>query len=141
MAIPANQIPIGEGLNPAGKPGASFFVDRVELEQIERDGPEWKFEDARFIHECIQAPDAIFEGLGRPGHRESLCYSVRPTLDPQDPASPGLPRYGCVFLAFVATAVGGYLVFDWEWRDEDSDCPGHPANWETDFARRTWHKT
>ena len=97
--------------------------------------------DARFILEAIADPDAIFDGLKRPGQEESLCYSVRPTRDPeienQDKFS---PRYGFVFLAFARMAMGGYLVFEWEWREEDGNVPGHPAHWENDFERRTWLK-
>lgn len=33
-----------------------------------------------------------------------------------------------------------YVVFDWEWRTESADEPGHPENWQTDFARRVWHR-
>jgi hypothetical protein len=46
-----------------------------------------------------------------------------------------------VFVAFARTAIGGYVVFDWEWREEDADAPGHPVGWEIDFERRTWLKT
>jgi hypothetical protein len=142
MAIPFDQIPIGEGLDPTGQPGASFFIDRAELDMIERDGPEWKFHDARFIDEAVGSPDAIFEGLSRANQTESLCYSVRLTFDPEEPEeSQSPPRYGYVFLVFVRVGVGGYVVFDWEWREEDPDEPGHPVSWETDFARRAWQRT
>ncbi len=140
MAIPINQLPIGEGRDPAGNPGASFFIDRDALELIERDGPEWKFDDARFIEEGVNQPDAIFEEQGSAGQRASLCYSVRPTQDP-DEESESFPRYGYVFVVFVCLGVGGYVVFDWEWREEDPETPGHPLNWETDFARRSWQRT
>ena len=39
------------------------------------------------------------------------------------------------------SGIGGYVVFDWEWREEAADAPGHPAGWATDFERRLWHKT
>jgi len=63
------------------------------LDVIERDGAEWKLEDARFIPEAVREPDAIFEGLRRPNQRQGLCYSVRPTRDPEEEESPTLPRY------------------------------------------------
>ena len=141
MPIPFDQLPIGEGLDPTGNPGASFFIDRAKVELIEREGPEWEFDDARFIPEAIRNPDAIFEGLKRPNHLKSLCYSVRVTFDPDDEKNQSPPRYGYVFVAFVRPGVGGYVVFDWEWREEDPDNPGHPSGWVNDFARRTWHKT
>jgi hypothetical protein len=142
MAIPNDQVPMGDGLDPTGAPGASFFVSRTELETLERNGPEWKLEDARFILEAIRSPDAIFEGLLRPGQESGLCYSVRPTHDPEcDDEYQNLPRFGFVFLVFARPAVGGYIAFDWEWRQEDGDVPGHPAFWQTDFERRTWLRT
>ena len=117
-------------------------MDRAELDIVQQNGPEWKLDDARFIYEAVQAPDAIFEGLLRPGQESSLCYSVRPTHDPDDPAAgPSPPRFGYVFVSFARPGVGGFVVFDWEWREEDPDSPGHPSGWEKDFARRTWHKT
>lgn len=141
MAIPSDQIPIGDGLDPSGNPGASFFIDRTELDIIQQDGPEWKLEDARFIAEAVQEPDAIFEGLLRPRQENSLCYSVRVTHDPNEPESQALPRYGYVFLVFARLGVGGFVVFDWEWREEDADHPGHPTGWPDDFERRSWLKT
>ena len=141
MAIPFNQLPIGEGLDPAGNSGASFFIDQAELERLEREGPDWKLDDARFIDEVVRAPDAIFEARGQPGRPDTFAYAVRPTVDPENEESQALPRYGVVFVAFVAAGVGGYLVGDWEWRDEDAATPGHPVNWAQDFARRTWHRT
>ncbi len=141
MAIPFDQLPIGEGLHPTGEPGASFFIDRTELELIERDGPEWKFFDTRFLEEAVREPDAIFEVSNLPDEGETHCYSVRLTRDPAERESEALPRYGFVFLVFARVGVGGYVVFDWEWREEDPDVPGHPLNWGRDFARRTWPKT
>jgi hypothetical protein len=142
MPIPFEQLPIGEGLDPMGNPGAAFFINRSELEAFERDGPEWKYDDARFIDEAVKAPDAIFERLNRPKQLDGLCYSVRPTLDPDEEGELDLlPRYGYVFVAFARRGMGGYVVFDWEWRKEHADDPGHPANWGEDFERRTWHKT
>jgi len=140
MAVPSNQLPVGEGLGPAGEPGASFFIDLDELRLIEEDGPEWKYEDARFIHEAVSLPDAIFAGLKRPGQRESSCYSERVTHDPDEQAPGGLPRYGQVFLAYVRAEVG-FIVFDWEWREEDPEEPGHPLGWGVALARRTWRRT
>jgi len=136
-------MPFTEGLHPDGTPGATFYISRSLLEVLETDGPEWKLEDARFILECVRDPDVIFQGLLRPRHEESLCFSVRPSHDPDEegefPSS--LPRYGFVFVAFARLAVGGYLVFDWEWREEDGEHPGHPSGWQTDFERPTWRKT
>jgi hypothetical protein len=142
MPIPRDQLPIGEGVYPDGNGGASFFVSQSELDINEHDGPEWKLEDARFKKEAINAPDAIFQGLKRPGHEESFAYSVRPTHDPnEEEPDPIPPRFGYAFVVFARTGVGGYVVFDWEWREEDADLPGHPVSWQSDFERRTWQQT
>jgi hypothetical protein len=81
--------------------------------------------------------------LRRPDQHEGLCYSVRPESDPDedaedDPEFAGLPRYGMAFLAFVEVRDMGYVVFDWEWRDEDPEEPGHPLGWKVDFAERVY---
>ena len=71
-----------------------------------------------------------------------MCYSVRPIRDPEiEEEQQPLPRYGFAFLIFARLGVGGYVVFDWEWREEDAEAPGHPSGWENDFERRTWQKT
>jgi hypothetical protein len=136
--IPQDQLPIGEGLHPDGTPGAEFFVDRGLLNALEDFGPVEKYEDARFVPECISRPDAVFGGLKREGQDDALCYSVRPTGDPDDPGAETMPRYGFTFVSFVRPGIGGFVVFDWGWREEDSNFPGHPVNFENDFARRTW---
>jgi len=108
------------------------------LAALEEFGPAEKHEDGRFVYECVSQPDAIFEGLKRGRQEDSLCYSVRPTHDPMDPDAETLPRYSFAFLTFVRPGVGGYVVFDRGWREEDSNLPGQPLNWQTDFTRRTW---
>ncbi len=119
---------------------AQVFGDRKELEILEDHGPEWKYDDARFIEGVIREPDAIFEGLERPEHETSLCYSARLESDPDSEATLN-PRYGFVFVVFARPGVGGYVVFDWEWRGEDFDHPGHPLDWTATFRSRTWHRT
>ncbi len=138
MAIPSDQLPIGEGVHPDNTPGAPFFVDRRMLDALEEHGPAEKHDDGRFVYECISRPDAIFEGLKRDNQADSLCYAVRPTHDPEEPAAETLPRYGVVFITFVRRGAVGYVVFDWAWREEDPNAPGQPLNWESDFTRRTW---
>jgi hypothetical protein len=140
MAIPANQLPIGEGATPDGTGRATFFVDLNVLWVLEQQGPEWKHQDARFVPEAVDVPDAIFAGLKRHGREGALCYSVRPTIDPEVEECQSLPRYGYVFIAFVEPCVGGFIVFDWDWREEDPDRPGHPLNWEEDFEKPTWQR-
>lgn len=142
MPLPANLLPVGPGVLPDSTE-ASFFVVKSEYERLGEFGPQEKYDDARFLEEAVREPDAIFSGLRRPNQDESLCYSVQITRDPDDSDgfSASAPRYGFVFLAFVRVAQMGYVIFDWEWRREDDETPGHPANWEKDFKERVWHRT
>jgi hypothetical protein len=118
-----------------------FYVERAVLDTLRDDGPAWKLEDARFLKEAVTAPDAIFEGLNRPGMEEGVAYSVRPTCDPEgEEEEAGPPRYGQAFVAYARPATWGYVIFDWEWRAEGEE-PGHPDGWEADFARRKWKTT
>lgn len=144
MPIPAHLIPIGEGMLPDGT-RVPFFVDKRELDSVRDNGPAWKYHDAGYIIEAVGDPDAIFEGLQRPNQNDSFCYSVRPTRDPDadegDETEPALPPvFGQAFLAFVTLEQMGFVVFDWEWRAESADEPGHPENWQSDFARRVWQR-
>jgi hypothetical protein len=95
MAIPFDQLPIGEGRHPTGEPGASFFLDRTELDVIDQEGPQWKLQDARFLNETVLEPDAIFTGSISSDLGDNFCYSVRVTHDPDDEEAQTLPRYGC----------------------------------------------
>lgn len=136
MPIPSNQELIGQGKGPDGEL-VTFFIDKEVVDNLEKYGPLWKWEDSRFVEEAIVNPDVIFEGLGRAGFESGLCYSVRPTFDSDEPENLGLPHYGMVVLVFVRQCVGGFLVYDWEWREEDFNDPGHPTNWK-DFGRKLW---
>lgn len=145
MAVPYGQVPIGDGLLPSGE-RAPFFILRHTLDLLSEYGPQEKYRDARFIEMAVTQPDAIYRGLRRPNQHEGLCYSIRPESDPDDYESitgvASLPRYGVVFLAFVEAGAMGYVVFDWEWREEDGDNPGCPAAADRDFAGRVYrHET
>jgi hypothetical protein len=141
MAVPFDQIPVGEGVLPGGGRG-QFFVDRRTVDLLIEHGFTEKLHDSRFLPMTVDAPDAIFRGLRRPNQNDGLCYSIRPESDPdtadEDPGFAGLPRYGMAFLAFVEVRDMGFVVFDWEWRDEDPDEPGHPLGWRDDFAGKVY---
>jgi hypothetical protein len=141
MPVPFDQIPVGEGVLPDGR-RAPFFVVRQTLEQLSEHGLSEKYHDARFVLVAVSKPDAIFSGLRRPNQHEGLCYSVRPESDPDDdddlPEVTAMPRYGVAFLAFVEVRDMGYVVFDWEWREEDPDQPGNPLGWRDDFAAKVY---
>ena len=142
MPVPFDQIPVGEGLLPDDN-RVPFFMDRRTLDLLAENGLAEKYHDAGFVPVAVSRPDAIFKGLRRPNQHEGLYYSVRPESDPDadkedDAQFAGLPRYGVAFLAFVLVRDMGYVVFDWEWREEDPDQPGHPLGWRTDFAAKVY---
>jgi len=131
MPIPVDNIPLGLGQDPFKESGeVEFFISASNLDKIEADGPTWKLADAIHVLTAIKNPDAIFEGLEREEYKDGFCFSFKP---PQSPAR-------MVFLIFIMMNMG-YVVFDWEWRPEDSDISGHPENWETNFGRREWHRS
>jgi hypothetical protein len=142
MAVPFDLLPVGEGVLPDGS-RVPFFVDRRTLDLLADHGHGEKYRDARFVPAAVSNPDAIFRGLRRPNQYDGLCYSVRPESDPDNdgdeaPEFARLPRYGEAFLAFVEVRDMGYVVFDWEWRSEDPDEPGHPQGWQEDFAAKVY---
>jgi hypothetical protein len=140
VALPADQVPVCEGKTPHGQGKCLFYVERALLDTLRDDGPAWKLEDARFIEEAVKKPDAIFEGLNRPGMEAGVAYSVRPQDDPEEEDKTYLPRYGKAFVVYARPGTWGYVIIDWDWRDEDAE-PGHPVGWEADFVRRIWSET
>jgi hypothetical protein len=127
-------------MTPDGTGRCMFYVERSVLDTLRDDGPPWKMDDILFIEETVNEPDAIFEGLNRPGMEEAVAYSVRPMRDPDEEEQAGPPRYGQAFVAYARSCTGGYVIFDWEWRAEGAD-PGHPEGWEADFTRRKWMRS
>jgi len=140
VALPANQLPIGAGVHPDGTEGAFFFVDLVVLNQLEEDGPAWKFDDRRFLEEAVTDPDVIFEGRKAASSEDYFCYCVQPRQDPDKPAEEAQPFFSRVFQAIVRRRTGGYVVVDWVWRQEDPDEAWHPQGWQSEFTRRTWNR-
>lgn len=140
MALNSDYLPVDDGIGPYGNSDVPFYVLKTVIRELQDDGPEWKYEDARFLKEAIQQPDVIFGDLKRNGENDSFAYSVRLTHDPHE-ENPFPPAFGRVFLVFVRLGQGGYLIFDWEWREEDADHPGFPIGFGQDFGSPTWKKT
>ena len=134
MPMPADLLVVGVGRLP-DETEVTFYVRKAEIDDLRAHGPQEKLDNARFLEECMANPDAIFSGLRRPEQDESLCYSVRPTRDQDETpvSTDSMPRYGFAFLAFVRVANMGYVIFDWEWRQEDPDHPGRPIHWQQRF--------
>ncbi|MBU4271706.1 MAG: hypothetical protein KKA28_07595 [Planctomycetes bacterium] len=133
MALSIDYLPISVGREPLfGEEGAHccFYTSKAALEKIERNGPSSKYEDAKLIAPTLKAPRVVFEGLNRVEYSDALCYTG-------EHAEVGGREM--VFLIF-AKREWGLVVFDWEWRLEDSNSPGYPINWTEDFGRQIWPK-
>jgi hypothetical protein len=139
MSMAEDEILIGDGIGPEGK-AATFYAAKEVLYALEDFGPQWKYEDCRFMIEAVANPDSIFAVRGRIDDDEVFCYSVRPTYDPDEPAVETLPRYGYAFVVYLKRIGEEYLAYDWDWREEDGDSPGHPAE-RAEFWRQLWPQT
>lgn len=139
MPIPSDYLMLS-GLCPESRQLTDFFLSREHLYKIELDGPAQKFYDSRLLEPVLTEPCAIFRGLKRPSFENGFCYSGKPAVrwieggeDGIEIASP----FDQVFLVFVRPSKG-YLVFDWEWRDEHPKQAGVPIHWERNFEALQW---
>jgi hypothetical protein len=132
------------GMGPDGKAQVTFYVSIERLREIQRFGPEWKFDNARLLKEALASPTAVFEGLERRGMQAAFCYAAKPSRRYrkggaiETPFSPDR-----VFVVYVdpMPGVNEYEVLDWAIREEDRKKPGYPAGWENDFGRVVWGAT
>jgi hypothetical protein len=141
--MPADYLPIGPGRCPEGGGECEFFIHLPTLQKLEKYGPAWKYQDGDLAGGVVADPQAVYRGLRRPDFEAgpSYCYSVRPAGSSWQ-RGPGVddPLLPCVFLVFVFRGMGGYVVFDWEWRPEDPAAPGEPEGWQDDFEERLWQR-
>src|SRR5688572_10063512 len=124
MVIPADNLFVGVGCNPLQPQGeTTFFISKTTLLKIEEEGPTWKFDDADYIREVIIAAEASFEDLKRKEYGDSFCFSYRPAGSRN-----GRPlRAGMVFVVYFRATIGGFKIFDWDWREEDHVNHGYPV--------------
>lgn len=123
----------------AGSGGFSFYVSIKALEKIERDGPPWRFEDARLLTQAICSPVAVFEGLSRLGFDEGYCYVAKPPRRWSNNGAQEDSPEDEVFLVFVKKEYG-LVVFDWQWRKVDPSDTDLPKNHGNDFRRWLWKR-
>jgi hypothetical protein len=139
VAMPSDYLP-APGRDPHTGEEREFFVSRSELEKLEEFGPKQKFLDARLIEETLRDPDVIFQGLKRPGYNDGYCYAKVPScwwFEADSGPIEAPPPPDMVFLVFVRP-IWGLVVFDWEWRPEDSSDPYHPEQWKAYFEKKLW---
>lgn len=128
-------------LNPAsGSTDWSARILRSTLEDLQANGPAWKFYDVRLISDNLEGPTVVFEGLQRAGFSQALCYSRSPSVRYVSETESVPQRDRLVFMVFIA-ATGDHTILDWEWRREDEGRHGYPRGWRHDFARQVWPTT
>ena len=110
-----------------------FYFGDEQVAHLRRNGPERKWWEMKSAVDVLKAPNAIFEGLLRENHDNSLCYVGMPKE--YGPFMEQEPATGIVFLVFV-TCDG--LVFEWRWEAEDPDCRGMPLNAKSRFKTLKW---
>lgn len=140
MGLPADQLPIGRGINPLA-PGDTclFYVSRTILESIEENGPEAKWHDANLLEDAIAQPAVIFHGLNRQGFEDGYCFSCLPQFRFRSDGTTMPRRADRVFLLYMTLEVGP-VIFDWEWRP-GNEKTGHPYEARENFGRETWRRT
>jgi hypothetical protein len=132
------------GMRPDGKGLATFYVSIQRIREIQRYGPEWKFDSARLLEEALRLPTTVFEGLERKSMQAAFCYAAKPSRryrkggTIETPFSPDR-----VLVVYVDRMLeeNEYEVLDWAIREEDRNGPGYPAGWERDFGRLVWRAT
>ena len=134
MLVPADATPIGPGKNTGGEFGCAFYVRTSVLDRLEKDGPAWKFHDARLLPGLVQEPEFIFAGLNRPEFEDGYCYSARPEFRWINGQTKERTPEGMFFLGYIEAMSGSMVVLDWAWRPEDPHKPGYPTGWN-DFEK------
>lgn len=67
------------GMRPEGGGQATFYLSVERIQEIQRFGPAWKFDNSRLLEEALQSPWAVFQGLERKGMGAAFCYSAKPS--------------------------------------------------------------
>jgi hypothetical protein len=127
-----------EGKDPSGDGTAEFIVARKKIDDLQRYGPEWKFDNLHILKEILGDPVVILEGLKREEVEHGLCYSGHASKRMRGPDITLPPPPDMVAVVIVSPDHRGIVVLDWEWRRECPDAPGWPEGWEDDFARVKW---
>jgi len=123
-------------LNPlTGRDDMTINVNRAMLEDLEQNGPPWKFHNSNLISETVESPTVILQGLNRVGFQTAYCFSRTPSCRWIDERTTVAPRPYTVFVVFVSSGIQPE-VLDWEWRMADPANPGYPKYWQRDFMRK-----
>jgi hypothetical protein len=129
---------------PDGGGQATFCLSAERIQQIQRFGPAWKFDNSRLLEEALQWPRAVFEGLERKGMEAAYCYSAKPSRRYRQGSTIEIPfSPDRVFVVCVQrmSHENEFEILDWAIREEDASNPGYPEGWQSDFGRQIWPKT
>lgn len=132
------------GMHPDGKGQVIFYLSIKKLQQIQRYGPEWKFENARLLEESLKSPTTIFEGLKRKDMDAAYCYAARPGTRYRKGGTIETPfSLDRILVIYVDPMPRGkgLEIIDWAIREEDDTKSGFPKQWQDDFSRKIWPPT
>jgi hypothetical protein len=121
-----------QGIHPKTKEPCTFYMDEHDYFQALEDA-DWIFDDYSDFLEPIlnlRPHGIVFHDLKREEYNDAWGMACKPDGAPQ----PG------VALVFVheSSAFKGPVILAIEWREEDTDMPGHPAHWQEDFGGILW---
>ena len=117
---------------------AQFLVSRAMIDDLQKNGPKWKYYDAHLLMEALENPSAIFSGLRRTNFQDGFCYSLLPELRWHDDQTKVAPPPIKVFAVHVHPKDDGLHVLDWEWRIANPKEPDVPNRWRIHFTRKIW---
>ena len=126
-----------EGVNKVHASGRLIVIppDRL-LEHFLTTGNESMLRDAFLVPDVCADPHAIFEGYGRVGQSDALCYTGFPAGDyAKTHGIEPVLQVNRVLLVFMTEA---YEVTKWRWCEVDPDGSGYPVNHQKRFGRRLW---
>ena len=126
---------------PLTQESREFDVTFEYINEHRELGIGWKYFLAQFLHLVTSNPTVIFEGLEREGLADGYCYCGKIDSADMNNGSSFCLGEDRVLLVFVKWTESGFLIFDWDKREEESNQLGWPQGWSNDFKEPKWQKT
>lgn len=141
MVVPGGAVYLGSGRCLNGNMGCEFYLRETALDAVQQDGPEWKYLAATLLPTALEDPCVIFEGFGRDGYENAICYCYSPVYCKAATGAQIEVPNGHLFLVYAEMLSGSTLVEDWGFREEDRNRPGFPIGWRTFNKGASWQKS
>jgi hypothetical protein len=140
MVNPAGYWFVCNGVGPKGSTDQAFYLATELVNRLEREGPAWKFHDIKLIPESLIDPLLIYQGLGREGYELAYCYVARPDYHHDRNGARCANPLNMVFMVYVDPYPYGFVIYDWAWREQDSEHHGKPRDWQAFTGGVIWPK-